>query len=648
MAATACYFQTLRYDFVFDDEYFITNNPAVQSLSRPWRFFIDGSTYAHGARFYIYRPLATLSFAFNYAVGGLNPTGYHLVNILFHATNALLLYLVLMQMFGRRGLALVAGLVFALHPVQTEAVTWVAGRGNVLFVFFMLLGLGAHVSQFRQTGRKRLVQQVLAGGTYLLALLSKEHAIVLPGIFFLYELLFVGSRCRGSWWRRGAYYAALAVVMGGYLVARHAVLGQSEQRSEFWGGSLYATTATMAVAGLTYLRLMVWPAWLRVVYEPPVFQSFRNVPVLAALAVELVILAVGFINWRRAPIFTFAVGWMVFGFLPVSNLLPLDAIINERFMYLSMAGFAILVGFLFDGAAERLATWRAPVRGSPAFIVALLLLLCAGFTVKRNLEWRNTRTLFASARPFAPTDDKVLRNVGLGYMREGNFPQAAEAFQQLLLYHPKMRMARNELAAALMQMGRMDEAERQLLRSLEEVGQLEQAGKPVTPNSLVYANLAKIRVVKGDLDGAKVALESALAVALDDPLLKQDLAQLAQFTSMLRAARDRRTQGSAAETVAAYNRALAVMPYAASVRLELAETYLTAGRTGEGFQQLVMVLESNADDASAWQRLTEIAGSGRLDPRAVPWLEARLKELPAGHALAEKLNFILRSLRTES
>ena len=168
------YWNTLGHEFVHDDLTLIQQNRTVTELR--W-----GDILSHR----VYRPVRTLTYAFNYWLGGLDPTGYHLFNLLLHALNSLLVYWLFRAVTGRRTLALAGALLFAAHPVQTAAVAYVSGRKDLLAAFFILAGCLSFLS-YRDTGRRRYLLLCLA--CLVVGVLAKELVIVLPALLLLLDL----------------------------------------------------------------------------------------------------------------------------------------------------------------------------------------------------------------------------------------------------------------------------------------------------------------------------------------------------------------------------------------------------------------------------------------------------------------------------
>ncbi len=178
--ACAVYFNSLANQFVFDDRFFIIDHPYTKFLGHLPYIFTTGQMAGTGP----YRPLVTLSYAFDYQVGGLNPFGYHFVNIILHGANVALLYQVVRLLFGSDPIAFIAALLFAVHPIHTEAVAWIGGRSELLAALFFLLSWLFYL-KIPADRQPRVVSYAPSLLFFFLALLSKEHALMLPAVLFL-------------------------------------------------------------------------------------------------------------------------------------------------------------------------------------------------------------------------------------------------------------------------------------------------------------------------------------------------------------------------------------------------------------------------------------------------------------------------------
>ena len=210
VCALLSYHNVLWHSFHYDDEHSILENPHVRSLANVPRFFVDPGTFSGMPEARMYRPLLLATYAGNYALGGYAPMGWHAVNLLLHLVNAGLLLSLAPALGASRRAALIAGMLFAVHPVLSESVNYVSSRSSLLATCCLLLafkGVGAVIQ-----GRHRA--WLLVAGTYLGALMAKSVAIVFPPIL----ALFMGLNRR--WHKKGLL--GLTLLSGFYVVGTKA------------------------------------------------------------------------------------------------------------------------------------------------------------------------------------------------------------------------------------------------------------------------------------------------------------------------------------------------------------------------------------------------------------------------------------------
>jgi hypothetical protein len=392
---------TYRYDFVYDDVHVILNNELIHSLSR-WREIIASPWWPDG----LYRPLTSLLNAINWAVGHGDPHGFHLTNIVLHGIAALLVFLLVAKLLGT-GPALVAGLLFAVHPVHVEAVGNVVGRAEVLATIFSLAAAllylcdGRLIAQGETGSVRRLGVAAATLLAVLCALASKESAFAVPGLLLLVDGVdrSAGGSFHARWRRHLPLWAVVLAVAVGWLLLRWRVLGDiagDYSAPGLMGQGLAGRTLVMLPVVLQYVRLLLFPAHLSADYSPdylPVTDSI-TLPGLLAIGVIAVVAGTAWRARRAAPIVTFSLGWIALSLLIVANIVvPSGILLAERALYLPSVGIAILGGWL----------WQiAPARG-PA-LAGLLLVISAGAarSVSREPVWRSNATFFPALVRDAP------------------------------------------------------------------------------------------------------------------------------------------------------------------------------------------------------------------------------------------------------
>jgi len=434
------YSNTLQNQFVWDDDQFIVNNPAIRSLQEWPRYFYDVQTHATTTHFLVYRPLRTLSYAVDYALWQLNPARYHLTNVVLHCLTVLVSYGVARMIFGHNLLALIVALLYGLHPVQTEAVAWVKGRDDLLCALFYFAAFAVFLRAMKEGISLRYIW--LISVLYALALLSKAMAITLPVILFVYQMMvhravsFKNSDEMAQ--RQGLrpyllMYLVLGVVAIGFFLLRFAVIGRVSQ-TEWLGGTFGATMLTMLPALGHYLKLLIFPLHLNADYYGfPISMSFFEGRVVISLAVLLMVVAAGVVCRRRFPLVTFGVLWLGITILPVSNIIPTMQFVAERFLYLPVFGFCLVVVELFALGYGR-------ARAAPRAVLVGLLVALLGFyairTVVRNADWKDRETLFRVTAASAPNAIRPNKNYGVCLLNRGAYAEAGVIFDRLVRLDP--------------------------------------------------------------------------------------------------------------------------------------------------------------------------------------------------------------------
>ncbi|HND21033.1 MAG TPA: hypothetical protein PLB18_16790, partial [Acidobacteriota bacterium] len=413
------YLNSIGNGFAYDDVLIIEKNPLLRSVSNIPRLFLIGywDTWYAGAA--AYRPFLMMTFVLNYAVSGTEAWSYHLVNVLLHAANSCLLYFLLIRYQVSLSVAAIAGLIFAIHPVHTEAVSNVIGRGEVLAAFCCGVSWLCW-KEYQETSQPFLKYGLFlaASGAYLVGLLTKESIIVLPVLLFGLDLFWAE---RVAEWRQfGGRFLKLAApylgFVGGLAIyfwlrsMAGQILSQSSEISlpEMAKLSYWGRAATMASMSLEYFRLLVIGYPLRPYYDPLAFGVLSSPNWRSWLGLFGVIgLALGaIVAYRRAPIVTFAIGFVFVTLGLFSNIVFLvGSLVAERFLYLPSVGYAILIAWLAEQYV--FSAFRSDKPASGRLIAAVVLLVwCVGYigiTARRNLDWANNEALFTR---FIETDPK--------------------------------------------------------------------------------------------------------------------------------------------------------------------------------------------------------------------------------------------------
>lgn len=463
--ALAAYSNSFDAGLVFDNASIIGHDPRIQAATPEavGLIFTSGYWYDNPTSG-LYRPLTTLSYLWNYfAMGdGLNPAGYHRINLALHEINIALVYALGLVILGGSAPAFALAALWAVHPLLIESVTNIVGRADLLAAFGVLAGLLCYLRRASAMGWKRLAWLAALVGAQTIGLFSKESAAILPGVMVLYDVLWP----RVEFWRdRVISYSVLLIPFGVFFYLRsqlhtHLVVPFSE--NPLAGAGFWTSRMTAIKVIGKFLWLLVWPARLSADYSfnaVPLFgwrlSNWEDAQALIALAAcaGLVLLAIRF--RRRNPPLAFFLGFFFIALAPTSNLLiPIGSIMAERFMYLPTLGLAGCVVI----AMREIGHTTDLTRPSLKWIAIGVVCLAFGLrTYARNSDWRDATSLWTSAVEAYPESARPHNNLGAA-LQTSDLPAAIDQFEAALRIRPDFAEAHANLGIALAQTGRTPEA----------------------------------------------------------------------------------------------------------------------------------------------------------------------------------------------
>lgn len=477
----AVYGNTLHGFFLqnWDDNKYVVENAAAHgfSLSNVKDAF---------TQYYVgnYAPLQILSYSLDYTLWGLNPFGFHVTNVCLAAMCGILFYSLLWLLYQRHDISFAAALLFIVHPVQVETVAWISQRKNLLSMLFFLLAMICYL--LKEKGGKRWY--FLSLGSFLLALLAKSVAVILPVTLLLLDITLLGKKLNSRVILEKIPYILLA---GGCAVL--ALISQGSNHdggiTSYHGGTPYRTFLTMLPVFASYIRMFFWPSGLSSIYLVTLRFSFFEPQVLAScvLLVSLMILSVYFFRKRRDV--SFWCWFVILAFLPVSQIVPLVTLMNDRYMYFPMLGFSSLAGITLSVIREKGGT-GSRIAFSLAFLAIITVLAVTAH--ERNKVWKDAFHLWSdavvkspghyyahqglanvfenmgkleeAAREYRtaidinPTEVDLYNQLGLVYVKSGKFPLAQESFQTAVRLKPSEFSYVKNLGISYVEMGRFNEA----------------------------------------------------------------------------------------------------------------------------------------------------------------------------------------------
>ncbi len=478
------YLPALFNGFVWDDEELIVNNAQIQSLVNLPAFF-SGSTFNSGgggnlAGLY-YKPLMTTTFAIIYSIFGLNPFFFHLFQVVIHVANVLLLYLVLCHIFDRfkldSRLALLTALFFLIHPINAEAVVYLADYQEILFFFFGVLAFWLILT------RKRIFWPSLL---ILLSLLSKETGSVFATIIFIYLFLFEKQKIKH-------YVSGVAVSLGIYSFLRFAVAGiffNKHGLTEISLMSLPQRIVNIPEIISTYLKNFFWPADLAI-NQQWVVKTINRQPLVTDIIFLSGLGLLGYTIWKKKrdifPLWFFFLAWFLLGLGFHLQFFPLDLTVSDRWFYLPIVG--LLAMLVLAGSLIKFRDWIV-------YGLIIVLVLLSGRTWIREFDWHDGLTLYSHDINVSRNAFDLENNLGVELFRIGKFEEAKVHFEKSTQLSPQWWTNWNNLGAVYEREGDATTAARLYRRSIDN-GQYY----------LAYENYAAILVMLGRKDEAKTFLE---------------------------------------------------------------------------------------------------------------------------------------------
>ena len=551
------YSNTFQAPLLFDDEGSIIVNSVVHDLSN---FLTNGKGYNYNP----FRFIGYLTFALNYHFGGLNVVGYHVVNVAIHSANTLLTYSLVRQTFLTPALresglaprsclmAFTVALLFACHPLQTQAVTYIVQRLTSLATLFCLASLVLHVhwrlasnSGARFSSRKVLPYYLLSLGTAVLAMKTKEIAFTLPLVVILYEFSFFGKPDRRLTIMLTPLLLTIAIIpltminmqkpIGDLLsdVGKATIVSSHLSRWEY--------LCTQFSVIVTYIRLLVLPVSQNLDYDYPVNHSLLEPKAFLSLMVLLALSAAAFLSWCNSAtdktssvnegadgpsppasnlelrLAAFGIFWFFITLAVESSLIPIADVIFEHRVYLPSVGFFIAMTTLLAMGARKLSSRSPGIYRVITPVTVVTVLLLAGATYARNDVWRDWITIWQDTVRKSPNKARPHNILAIGYLNQKFYDDALPEFLTAIALDPNYMQAYFNLGLAYKTMERADEAAAMYQRALSLTGQDNEMIAHIS-NELAVAY-----VLQGKVDLATETFSSAVRHQPDNPDYRKNL-----------------------------------------------------------------------------------------------------------------------------
>ena len=490
------YLNALKNEFVWDDLNNIVNNDSLSGPVNPASVYRGGvklsDIFFNSPAQVFYRPVPYLTIIFDHRLWGNNPFGYHLTNSLFHLFNVILIFYIARRLATSHLIPFICASLFAVHPIHTEAVTYVSGRSDPICMFFLLASFLVYLKSLNpvrdycattkdkdvSNGVKSIrYRQLLYYGVslllFLFGLLSKEVAIIFPLVVFAYDALYLNNPFRERLKRNLPFFTVLTL----FLVFRYIFLGGLN--IELHLNKIFLVPKVL----LYYLMLLAFPINLHMQHNLKEFPFLLNMPFILSTLIFLGLIFIG-LQFAKEKFMRFSLVSFFIGLLPFLGIIRLNAEIAEHWLYFASFGFFLFVSGIF-AQVKPLITRK--------LILSITIVFLSILTAERNATWHDDISIYQNTLKYRPNDPKLHYNLGNAYLRKGLLNAAAKEYSIAIEGNPGYAYALNNLGLVLEKQGDIRAAQKHYKMAITSNPKLEAAQKNLlrfqftpTPKSLVW------------------------------------------------------------------------------------------------------------------------------------------------------------------
>ena len=578
------YANALQGDFLWDDETLVEFNPYIKDWAQLGKIFTSrlGSIAQEAGAFY--RPVQTLTYLLDYSFWRLNVVGYHLSSTIWHILTAIGVFALIQQLFGRRRLSLLTALLFVVHPIHTEAVSYISGRADPLATCFMLFAFVLYLRSMARPGFG-----AVAGMTacFMAALLSKEMSFILPILILFYHYAF----------RKPVYKKAFFTLIGTlalFALWRFFYIGTSAI-AEGETPSLAARLPGIFVALTNYFRILFLPFDLHMEYGGLLFPYGEPKAFIGLILLGLITVFV-WVKRKQDPFLFFAAGWFSIALLPASNLFfPINAYMAEHWLYIPSIGFFMLIARFLVNLGE-----QKQLQGITVVIIVALLGFYALLTVRQNRYWNNDISFYQRMLHYAPDSSRLYNNLAKAYHDAGREKELIDLLKSSIELNPNNILAYNNLGNAYKEAGNYEEAKRCYQKAI--------ALDPT--NAGPYYNLSTIYAdVDNNIEGAIELLNKALELS---PYFSKTYNKLGQIYLL---------KGENEKAIDLLNKAVKLNPDDPEIYHNFGYVYVQSGYPDKGEEMYLKAIEVAPNYAPAYHDLAIIYTQSGDYAKAIPYCD---------------------------
>lgn len=460
------YANSFDNEFVWDDEDNIYNNAYIQDWKYLPNYFTENVIAGAGKVSNYYRPLVLLTYSVDYKIWKLNTFGYHLTSFLFHIISAILLYYLVLILLNKKVVAFITGLFFAIHPVQPEAVTYMAGRADPQSMVFLLLSF---ILFFLSLKSKKIYLKIAFYITsilsFIITILSKESMAIFPALLILTDYCFFEKKLSFRSIRniilRSLPFVGVSLI---YAILRLTKLNFINTLNFYTQPTLYSSNLWVRLLTFfkvlpEYFRILIWPTDLHMERSIPFVTSIFDPSFFVFIIFLIVIIYLIKSTWKKTKVVFFGFAWFFIWIFPYSNIFPINAIYMDHWLYVPAIGMFLIVAYFYDEFR-----WKKQYL---TYILVFFIIFFSLASIKRNNDWQDPISLYTNILQYSPETVRVHNNLAMAYADKGMIQEAIYEYKLAIAINDKYPQTHYNLGNAYLTLNRADDAISEYKKALE-------------------------------------------------------------------------------------------------------------------------------------------------------------------------------------
>lgn len=425
-----------------------------------------------------YQPIRVLSYAVDYYFWKLNPLGYHITNIIFYILTSIMVFFTLHRLSthlrgnalsgSHQRIAFVGSLLFAVHPVHVEAVTWLAARKEVLQGFFFFLAFYLYLKGREEEGRKKLIYLILVLLSFLFAVLSKPSAIVFPAVLLIYEIALAQNRWIDFVKRHWLFFSISTLISFIFVSVLIKVMLDAGGIKPYRGGSFFNNLLISFYAFLYNIKLLISTINYSAAYTISVPNPIGGLQTFLVVGITLLLFALSLWFLKKTKVIFFCVFFFFVTLLPYLNIIPISTLLADRYVFIASFSYCFLLGIVFDKfyrvRAKRFSEGFFKLLSIAIFI--FIFIAYSFMTIHQNQIWESSYTLWADAVEKYPDSNTANALMGVVYMDLGMDEKAVDYLEKAVQILPYDYQSRNNLGIVYGRLGQPEKALKEYLTSI--------------------------------------------------------------------------------------------------------------------------------------------------------------------------------------